>query len=800
MTVKINNIDINAFRGIRHLEIPLHGKSLIIQGENGTGKSSIAEALEFFFTGEIAHLEGTQGLSTTNHGPHIHYPPKETNIGITFNNNSTPLFKTINNEILPPDNLKDYFETTQKGNFILRRSQILTFISTRPAERFLALASIMGVENLDDIELEMMRARDSLQGKLSGLEQDFDVLIAALSTTLEITIEKQEDIIPSINQKLKSEQMPEIKSFEDINKHTETMLKKVKTTQQKDDKIGRINELIGLTSQSLVPENIDIELKDYIKSATEFLNSNSDAGRSLSLENFLRNGKEILDYQKNDFCPLCEQYVELNSLNAKIETRLRVLKNLSGQASEIRKNGEILKTKINNIYIKLSEFLLRLIKIDELKKYKDVIEERKRVFKDTLDFIDKTNSLKEIIQSIKLVENFSQADSFWSKIQQELTKLIESTELTAKEKETLKLIRLLEQVKNSSNSISENQKKVGEMKFHSTLAEKIYETFSTTKNTKIQTIYDSIQGDIANFYSILHPNEPHGNIMLEVATGKRASTTLKMESYGRPAEDPRALASEGHLDSLGLCIFLGFVKNFNESCSLIILDDVVTTVDSSHREKICKILFEEFSNKQFLITTHDGIWYEQLCAHQRSYDLSNEYENLEIIKWDITTGPIIKNHKPRWDKITEKINEADKAGAANLSRQYLEYLILNIAVRFEVSAKVKMSLKYDVGDLFDPMISRFKKLLIESQLKTDIDTAIRTLRQTSIMGNLLSHHNPISENISIIEVSNFSNAVHKLAIVLQCKNCSKDLYYLSEIKAIRCSNKKCSNPQEFKTK
>jgi recombinational DNA repair ATPase RecF len=51
MTVKIKTINIHAFRGIPDLELQLDGKNLLLRGENGTGKSSIVEAIEFFFTG-----------------------------------------------------------------------------------------------------------------------------------------------------------------------------------------------------------------------------------------------------------------------------------------------------------------------------------------------------------------------------------------------------------------------------------------------------------------------------------------------------------------------------------------------------------------------------------------------------------------------------------------------------------------------------------------------------------------------------------------------------------------------------
>jgi recombinational DNA repair ATPase RecF len=56
MVIKIKTIDIRAIRGITNLELNLNEKNLIIHGENGTGKSSIAEAIEFFFTGTVSHI------------------------------------------------------------------------------------------------------------------------------------------------------------------------------------------------------------------------------------------------------------------------------------------------------------------------------------------------------------------------------------------------------------------------------------------------------------------------------------------------------------------------------------------------------------------------------------------------------------------------------------------------------------------------------------------------------------------------------------------------------------------------
>lgn len=799
MTIKIRNISIEAFRGIRCLDIPLDGKGLVVLGENGTGKSSITDALEFFFTDRISHLHGIQGLSVESHGPHVHFRPEDTKISLTFNADNRPLEKTFHSEIQPPDQLKEYCDVTRKGTFILRRSQILKFIITRPAERFTELANIMGLEELiDEIELEMMRTQDSFKGQLDGLKNGRDELISQLSSVLELDIKNEDEIVQGLNRKLELENLPAIKTLSEIEKLSKELIKKVRQPHLENDPKLKLSQLAALVSDQLIPEGLGGNLNKYIAETNDFLLDNSGINSILSLEKFLSHGTEVLKNQSDELCPMCEQSVDINDLKTRVQSRLTTLKNLTGRASELRQFGESLKTQVETINNKLSELINRLKNIDELSTFKGQLESHQTFLTDFLKSIKTAIDMSESISALDCVNSFSQMESSWTEIRTEISHLIKKMELSEEEEKTLKLIKLLEQVKNLSQSLSTNKTLWQDLEYQHLLAGIIYKTFTSSKNSKIQQIYDSIQSDIARFYDVLHPEEPYKNIKLEVV--KRASTNLTVQTFGRPSEDPRALSSEGHLDSLGLCIFLGFVKNFNSECSLVILDDIVTTIDSAHRERICKLLFEEFPDKQFIITTHDAIWYEQLCAHQRSYGLINNFKNVKITKWNLGEGPTLENHKIKSEIIDEKIEKDKKREAGNLIRQQLEYILLDLAIRFEVMVKIKTTMKYDVGDLFDPVENRFKKLLKDGdKMKTVIGTAFRNLRQTFIMGNLLSHNNETAENISIQEVKRFWDAVKNLEKVLQCMTCSKPLLYLQQAQLIRCGNGKCKDPQQIST-
>jgi energy-coupling factor transporter ATP-binding protein EcfA2 len=249
---------------------------------------------------------------------------------------------------------------------------------------------------------------------------------------------------------------------------------------------------------------------------------------------------------------------------------------------------------------------------------------------------------------------------------------------------------------------------------------------------------------------------------------------------------------------LGLCIFLAFVKKFNEKCSLIVLDDVVTTIDAGHRENICKLLLEEFGEKQLVITTHDGIWYEQLRAAQRVYGMDGNFKNLIITSWSLNEGPIIRPYKSRWERIQEKIRNGDKS-AGNEGRQYLEWVLEKICEITKAPVPFKSSGKYEVWDLLQPAKKRIEKLVQDQTFKERVEKAFQDLQRTVIMGNLLSHHNPLVEQVSIKEIESFCEAVHKLHKTFLCPNCGHLISYYPELQIIRCSNPKCKNPIEIKT-
>jgi len=537
MSVRIKKINIQAFRGIPDLELEIGGKSLLLKGENGTGKSSIVDAIEYFFTGRVSHLEGVQGLSLQRHGFHTRFRPSDVEVKITFDPGNICLGRKFDSVSSPPAALNDYFHVTQKGTFILRRFQILEFINSKPAERFRAIGSILGIELLDDVELEMMRLRDELQGTVSSKKQQISMLVSELSNTLCREVKEVSQILQVLNEILKEADLPLIKSLEKVDEHAEKMLKAVRKPETLD-KTRVINELVESTKTPIVSEEIINGLNNLNVKIGYFLRDK--ARRELSIFELLRIGMGVIDREGLNVCPLCEQDIDRKKLLERVSKRLDTLRNLSEKASEIRRISAEQRGHLEQILERLKTTSAKIEQFAELAEEKKVLSDKLVSLRNIVSKItfDKDIDNELPIQDIEKLR--TEINGICEAICKKCSKLLSDIGLTDEEKKVLEIVRLIERVRGIAKNISIAEIELVKYEKYYELAESVFTAFSGTKKSKIQQIYNDIQGDIQKFYDMLHPNEAHGNIKLAVVLGRRASTEMTIESFGRQGEDPRA--------------------------------------------------------------------------------------------------------------------------------------------------------------------------------------------------------------------------------------------------------------------
>ena len=236
-----------------------------------------------------------------------------------------------------------------------------------------------------------------------------------------------------------------------------------------------------------------------------------------------------------------------------------------------------------------------------------------------------------------------------------------------------------------------------------------YETYCAVFETALNTLYEQVQNDFSTYYRELNGDDE--TKFTAKFTPSESNLDLAVNFYDRGLFPPGAYHSEGHQDGMGVCLYLALMKRlFGDRFSLALLDDVVMSVDSDHRYEFCKLLKKHFPDTQFIITTHDRVWAEQM----RSSGLVTSKTSVAFHSWTIDTGPLVESNESIWVEIDQALGKGKVEVAAGVLRWHLEYVSRHLADLLGASPQFRADGGYELGDLLPSVMSRMKKLLGEA--------------------------------------------------------------------------------------
>jgi hypothetical protein len=223
--------------------------------------------------------------------------------------------------------------------------------------------------------------------------------------------------------------------------------------------------------------------------------------------------------------------------------------------------------------------------------------------------------------------------------------------------------------------------------------------------TELNTLYEDVQEDFSNFYKTI--NEGDEVKFTAKLTPSEGKLDLDVNFYERGLFPPAAFHSEGHQDGMGVCLYLALMKRlFGQRFTIALLDDVVMSVDSGHRYHFCKLLKTHFADTQFVITTHDRLWAEQM----RSAGLVTSKTSLAFHSWTVDTGPLVESNAEIWDEIASALAKGKVEVAAAGLRHHLEYASRHLADGLGARPMFKSDGNYELGELLPSVLARLREL------------------------------------------------------------------------------------------
>ena len=219
------------------------------------------------------------------------------------------------------------------------------------------------------------------------------------------------------------------------------------------------------------------------------------------------------------------------------------------------------------------------------------------------------------------------------------------------------------------------------------------------------------------------------------------------------------------------------------------MDDVIATVDLTHKERIARLLVENFEDFQLFIATHSKLWDEQL---RRLTNLSSKsLKSYEIIFWNREEGSILAEPIDIEDKIEKYLSKDnyDLNAAGNTARRYLEYILKQICRTNRL--KLPYVEQPDLNSMFTRAMADTKKAVKGTPLKEYYDDVWDDLNKLRFMANVLSHDNINFNEVSFSEVNSFCDAVVNLRKAVTCDRDGNYLIFDKTHKRLECSGNNC---------
>jgi energy-coupling factor transporter ATP-binding protein EcfA2 len=720
--MRILSLEIQNVRGIKdRLIFSPEGENFLIYGPNGTGKSAIVDAIDFLFSGRISRLvgKGTKNISLKKHGPHIDAKRPESaavKATIRIPDVTDPIeierkISNPNNLIYAcPENKKDALEevlgVAKRGHYVLSRREILKFIAAESGERAQEVQAVLNLETVEEIRKSLVGVKTDAQREDQSAEVQLKISKSAITTALSLDSFSEEVVLKKISD------LRGVLGGTRLSTLTHENL-------QKDLKPPSLVEGKTIINIDLLTKDVEAA-KKIIKDHGEAVYSNEEKlrgtlrklkedvrlMRDLASRRLVGLGLSLID--ESGACPLCLTEWRPGELKPFLEGRLLKAKEASEIETEIRQlsttiNGEISILGDHLERIKNSCQILRQNGIlIEIQKWVDILAQWS---KDLADPLEKYDIEEMIPEDIRALYAYSGCDQDFETIRK--AAIAVSPELSPEQKAWDALTRLSSDLKRYFEAKETKES----TEFFSVRATTALNEYEKSKDKILTSLYDSVKNDFVNYYKELHGKDENG-FDAKLQPGG-AGLDFGVDFYGRGYHPPIALHSEGHQDSMGLCLYLALSKRLSEGkIALTVLDDVVMSIDADHRRDMCKLLKSHFPDGQFLLTTHDRTWARQLNTD----GIVSKKNMVEFKSWLVDTGPSYMEDVDFWDKIQKDIDDNDIPSAAAKLRRNSEYFFERACDSLLGKIIYKGDGRWELGDYLPGAIEAFKKHLKQAKV------------------------------------------------------------------------------------
>lgn len=640
-------LTLEAFRGANsscELKINSNRDLTILYGENGSGKTTISDALEFLFYGEAGSLtekslDGKSRLSAL-----VHANRKPADMKVTWEESNRTRTATLKGATAIHSG--DISGTKLRT---LRRNLITSLIEETPANRFERIR--------DFVELPSLEREERTLGELISSNKQRQ------QNQLNAFVRLQEDVQSIyVDVFANAPNAPTIEQWitETLENSQETVEEEIQMLEDLELNLNRFrddfkNLAAAYESLGEAEKSFKIENEKLAKVISANVSGMADTIHVLEkTANFLEN-------KTPNACPVCDTPMDGEDLRHLVTEKLATLKEISAQTKSTDDSKRIRERCTNGLDAHQKNYFGIIQSL--IQSHKAAIEQEAWQVPALVSSLAAPTKPEELTKDWFATLRTEAANlrplSDWLKSK------LESLRKTITHRATLSRL---------SKTQKAGQKELKEIDQLIKIAEAIREILRSERIRHADATLASISGDFAKIYAKIHPGEKLEQIRLYVHPDRKNSAMLSGILHGREDVSPVAYLSESHLDTLGLALFLALEKQMDASNTLLFLDDAIASVDEAHMERLYDAILEEAAHfKHVLITSH----YQPLRFKFKWGQLTKQnVDFIELGGWTLESGICFqKGCDSQIELLKRRLAENDDPqGIAAKSGVILEYL------------------------------------------------------------------------------------------------------------------------------
>jgi energy-coupling factor transporter ATP-binding protein EcfA2 len=702
--IKVDSITIKEFRGIRDLTLDFKGNNFAICGPNGTGKSGVVDALEFILTGSVSRLsgEGRGEISLKHHGPHVDKrdDPEKARVIAKITIPSLKTSVTIERNVKSPTNLivdpktPEILEVLQKvkahPEIVLSRRELIRYVLATPGKRAEEVQALLHLDQIEAARATLQKIANTSERQLTPIGTAVTVAVSNLSRALSISEFTTGAILGAANAQRKTLELPELTELSATNSLKDGMAIPTAAKPQLIPKKQALADIQAVHEALNEIKNSSTKtLSTELIADLEALAADPSISAGVTKENFYTTGLSLI---ADESCPFCDKEWDVPALRAHAQAKINHLKELTRKRKGVEKKmlpliGILRRTQAAaNVIVRYSALAKPPILMKAVADYSSTCETSIQALTSLLPFKDSIAAMKSLTDIPKSVLaaiiNFEKA----------VASLPDSNKQdAAREYLTIGQERLEDwRIAKRKQKIALSQAK---------RARQVSDIYATTSDTVLTGLYTEVQKHFIELYTFIHRSDEKGfAAKLVPSMGKLG---FDVDFYNRGFFPPGAYHSEGHQDSMGLCLYLALMHHLQDAnFTFAVLDDVLMSVDTGHRREVCALLKKSFPHTQFVVTTHDPIW----LRHMKTERLIVGRGAVQFRAWDVDHGPTQWDDRDVWAEINDYLKANDVRAAAGLLRHYLEYTATELCHRLRAPVEFRADAQYQLGELMPAAI------------------------------------------------------------------------------------------------